>query len=301
MRRKIIQIGDFTKSITLPKGWVTKLNIQKGDEVILEEEGNKLVISPTSISPLKKKASLDLSKKYEYNIRLTKTMYRCGYDEVAVQFDDADMINKIQNVLSEQLVGFEIIDQEEKRCVVKDIVGESESDINTILRRLFLLTLSMGKESYDAISSNDLKRLNEIQAMERMNNKLCNLCERILNKKGYEKEPIKMLFIHALTKELEQIADNYRDLCKYLLTREKVKVSEDILKTYKEANELFNEAYKLFYNIDYAFLSKHKNKKWILKKKAYDLLSKKKGDDQIILHHIIILILKTIHLDESII
>lgn len=299
MKRKVVQIANFTKIISLPKEWTKKYNVKKGDELNVKDSGNRLIISSDANSHIEK-INLDIKKGYEYNIRDIKAMYRCGYDEVIVNFDNIAIVNKIQHALSEQLLGFEIISQEENKCIIKDLANESDSDIEIILRRLFFLTLSMADESHDAVSKNDINRLNEIQAIERMNNKLCNLCERSLNKRGY-KDYKKIFFVYSLIRELEQIADNYRDICNYLLKKKKINLTEDVLKIYKEVNDLFKEAHELYYNIDLAHLARHKNKRESVKNKAYTLFSQKKADDQIILHYLIVIIMKINHLEESII
>ena len=45
MKRKIIQIADSTQLVSLPRKWSLKYNIKKGDEVEVEEQGNKLLVS----------------------------------------------------------------------------------------------------------------------------------------------------------------------------------------------------------------------------------------------------------------
>ena len=43
MKRSVIQIANSTQLISLPRKWSLKFNIQKGDELEVEEEGNKLL------------------------------------------------------------------------------------------------------------------------------------------------------------------------------------------------------------------------------------------------------------------
>ena len=297
MKRKVIQIGKFTQVISLPREWTQKYGIKKGDELNLRQEGNKVTINLNDGFWVEK-TELDLRKGYEYNIRDIKALYRCGYDEVKVLFDDIKIINQLQHTLSEQLLGFEIVDQGENKCLIKDVVKESDADIDMLLRRLFRLTLSMAEESYDAISKKNIERLDEIQAMERMNNKLCNLCERILSKKGYT-DHMKTLFIFTLVRELDQIADNFRDLCRFLLKEGKINISPDILKIYENVNALFNEVYELYYQFDIVRMAKHAKKREAIKNKAYELFAKNGIQNQTALHYLTAIISKVNHLAES--
>ena len=49
MRRKVLQIAESTQLISLPRKWTLKYNIQKGDELEVEENGNKIQISTEKV------------------------------------------------------------------------------------------------------------------------------------------------------------------------------------------------------------------------------------------------------------
>ncbi len=299
MKRKVVQVGKFTKVVSLPSKWVEKNKIKKGDDIDVEEYENKIVLKLDKGQSIQKIA-LDLSKGYDYNVRDIKAMYRYGYDEIHITFDNIEILNKLQKAISEQLMGFDIVNQDNKKCLIKNLMEESQTEIDTIIRRLFLLTLSMADESYTKITSRKMEQLNEVQAMERMNNKLCNLCERILNKKGY-KEYRKTLFIYALIRELDQIADAYRDLCKYLIKEEKPTLTNEVLDIYKEVNALFRGTYEVFYKVDLAALSKHTQKREATEEKALELFPKVSNNNRMVLHYLLTVLMKINHLAESIV
>ena len=45
MKRKIVQHGCSSLTITLPFPWVRKFNLKKGDELEVEEQGHTLLVS----------------------------------------------------------------------------------------------------------------------------------------------------------------------------------------------------------------------------------------------------------------
>ena len=83
----------------------------------------------------------------------------------------------VEEVLNSTM-GFEIISQGEKTCVVRSIAKAVESEFDNILRRVFLTLLSMAEESYDAISKSQFSRLGSIGASDSTINKLTNFLSK---------------------------------------------------------------------------------------------------------------------------
>jgi Na+/phosphate symporter len=190
----------------------------------------------------------------------------------------------VEEVLNSTM-GFEIISQGEKTCVVRSIAKAVESEFDNILRRVFLTLLSMAEESYDAISKSQFSRLGSIGASDSTINKLTNFCKRILNKKGY-KDQKSNNYVYCIVWEIERIGDEYKDICHWLGTAKKSKISRNILQIYKETNEFLRNFYNLFYKFDSDNGVELTNKKKSLLKKCRELIPKISGADSVILHHL---------------
>ena len=86
MERKVIQQGPATLSVSLPSKWVQRFNVKKGDNVFVNDQGNKLEISKSSINAEKKTITIKTDETYDCSIigRELSAAYVAGYDEVEI-------------------------------------------------------------------------------------------------------------------------------------------------------------------------------------------------------------------------
>jgi hypothetical protein len=165
----------------------------------------------------------------------------------------------IENVIISMLMGYEIIDQTEKTCVIKNLSGDDVSEFEAIVRRTFLISLSMAKNSLEDLETKNHGKLKEQLALEKINNKLVNYCLRLLNKQPYKKE--KTIFSYLILWVLESICDDYKDLIKLLLKEDlKNNISKEFKEAYKKTNDLFEDYYHLYYSYSNQKMMNLKNK-----------------------------------------
>lgn len=295
MKRKVIQIAESTQLISLPRKWAQLHNIKKGDELEITEEGKSLKVSTDRGLELEK-ANIKIKNPAHFMKRSISSLYKLGYDEIEVSFDDAKVIDLIQSEITE-LLGFEIVNQSERSCTLKNIAPGLDTEFDSILRRIFLMNLSMANDSYEAISKSDFERLDDIMKVEATNNKLTNFCERMLNKKGY-KDYNKVNIVYSIVVSLERVADELRDLCDYVYRNQKIKIGKDTLDIYKGCVELIDLFQQLFYNYDLDKMFAMKEKRINLETKAFNILTKNK-EDSILLHYMIALIQLVHHMTEG--
>lgn len=287
MKRKIIQMAGKTMVVSLPADWVKRFNIKKGEEIDLIESGSKLIVG-TGKSLQEEKIKIKISGPSKLIRRYIGNLYKKGYDEIDVRFDDMTVLKEIEKHL-ELFVGFEIVEHGKNYCIIKDIAYGKESELNTMFRKSFFTTLSLADESLIAIQKKEYDKLKEIARLEYNQNKQYIFCLRILNKYGYKLHK-KYAFMYLLVERLEEICDEYRYICDYLYVNgRKLKVKEEILKFFKDVNGML----KLLYDCYYLELDEKKIEDTIkikekLAKQGFDLLSlKSKPQEIVILHHLI--------------
>jgi phosphate uptake regulator len=282
MERKVIQLAGRTLVVSLPSKWAKKYGIKKGDTVFLEEKERRLLVS-TKKGVDVNKAEITLKGPDEFARRNIGIAYQKGVDELSLRFENPKTKNAIEDALSTTM-GFEIISQGEKSCIIKSVATAVEEEFSNILRRAFLTLLAMAEESYDAVSRSQFSRLKSIADSDKTVNKLTDFCKRILNKKGYGKSRLTN-YIYCIVWELERIGDEYRDMCRQI-SNSKTRISKDVLQVYKETNTFFRDFYNLFYKFDEEEGVKFSRKKEMILKKCIYLIPKKKGSDSVVLHHI---------------
>lgn len=290
MKRKVSKIGPATLMVSLPSKWVKRYNIKKGDEMDIEEQNSKLILN---IKKEKDIGRVEISPNDfgMFDRNFISYLYQKGYDEIRVEFDDVETFNIIQNKIN-KLMGFEIVNQTENSCTIKSISTLIETEFDTMLRRTFLILLDMANGCYEAIEKQQYSRLNEVIVLEKTNDKFTDFLKRVMNKKGY-KESDKLTFIYSIVRDLEKVADIYRDICRYFMEEKNknIKVSRETLNLFKETNNLVELFYKLFYKFDRELIVMLHSEKKRLLEKASKLFEKQPREELALIHYIMNLVI----------
>ncbi|MFH1063646.1 MAG: hypothetical protein V1729_01045 [Candidatus Woesearchaeota archaeon] len=248
IKRKVIQIAGSTHLVSLPKAWIDQQKIMKGDELDLLVEGNHVVVS-TSTEAKPETIKIDVSDAHMFSFRFLAAIYKSGYDEVELQLSEKTSLKELSRQINSMLPGYELVDQRGRVCVIKNISKGLDSEFDTILRKIFLITNSMAKNTLDALKTKDYNLLNDTILLEETTNRFCNFCERMLNKKGY-KNAKKTSFVYNIVWELEKVTDQFKYLNVYLLENRNAKIGKEAFDLFSRVNTLFNMFYELFYKFD---------------------------------------------------
>ncbi|MBN2420779.1 phosphate uptake regulator PhoU [Candidatus Woesearchaeota archaeon] len=250
MKRKIVQHGEATLTVSLPSKWTKKYHLNKGDEVDITERDHELLVSPDSNNskPVKKVEldidNIDSSYMLEW---LFAALYKKGFDEITLRYKKANP-NQIHQLLEDNLMGFTIIEQKQGKSVLKLVAQENPEEFDATLKRIFLVTNSFASNVFEYVKKGDFEHLEDLKFMENSINKLVNFCERILVKKGYSDHQ-KTCFYYLVAWNLEKVCEYYfYDICKYLRKFGKEQISESVLKVFSEVNAMIMVFYDVFYS-----------------------------------------------------
>ena len=242
MKRKVIQIANSTQLISLPRKWSQKYGIKKGDEIEVEEDGDKLLIK-TESTPNAKEIEVDVSGLTpRLADRFIARAYQKGYDAITIKYDKPELSIAIQEKVKE-LLGFEIMEQSRGTIVVKSISTKLDIDFDSSLRRAFLIVIDMADTCLEAFEKNDNKTLENIYHKDFDVNKFCYFCLRFINK-GFH-GGFGTYILYYLIESLEDAGDEYKALAKYLA---KIKIKKNnLIKVISKVNDLTKLAYEFFY------------------------------------------------------
>jgi phosphate uptake regulator len=245
MKRKVIQIGDFTKVVSLPREWTKKYKVERGDELNIDENGSTIIISQSDSKKSMLTAEADLrGVDKEIVWPLLALMHKIGYNEISIKFDNPEVLGIIRKKNSSALMGFEVIDQTKNSCFIKNITEGTKTELDSLVKKIFSVTLCLSNNTLYYLRTSDTERLDELLSLEETNNKLSNLCERMLNTAGLD---INNRYLYIVVWLLESIADDYKELCNLLKTKKKLTVSRETIQLYEKANNLFENYHALFY------------------------------------------------------
>src|SRR3989344_1967050 len=246
MKRKIVQHGSSTLIVSLPANWVKQNGIKKGDELDVSEEGKTLVIGADKVAT-NYSLTEDISKLKPFLVtRFLGRVYQKGYDKVFLVHNSPELLKVIQEKMLE-LIGYEIIEQNDKTCLIQSISSKIELDFDNSLRKAFLIVKQMLETAYDAYKDGDKSTLENLYIKDIEVNRFTYFLRRQINREQYvaaEREQQSHI-LYYLIENLEDLGDFFKKLAKNLaLTKKK---NKDILNLLEMLRDQFELSYSYFY------------------------------------------------------
>ena len=228
--RKLIRLGNSSFALALPKSWVEKSGLKKGDKVFLENNSNGEIVVSSSFKKINGDKLIEINvNKLNPNIigKEISAAYIKGYDSILF----ADIKNKelkevIKNHLK-SLISFEIIESNDQKILAKDFFNFEDAKIETFIKRIENNLNEMFSIIIDSLKNNKLsnKNISEIESIEADINKMYNLISRIFFKSIDNPNMINLLKSDTkklvnewwISFNLESIGDRLTDLVKFIL------------------------------------------------------------------------------------
>jgi len=216
--RRIQKTGGASYIVTLPKEWIERNGLKKGDEVSIKiTEENEVLISLGKETEKTKEIELKFKgENYEHILRILISTYISGFKIIKIKGDgklDENIINaveKFRNLVS----GYEIVDEKVSEIVLQDISNPLELLPDKLLERMYNLTENMVRDSYITIKNNDIELGKEIMNRDLQVDKIYLTISRQLFHKlrspssieGFDTTTIEN--IRYVAKSLERISDH---------------------------------------------------------------------------------------------
>jgi len=170
--RKLVKAGVGSFTISLPKNWLNKNNLERGSILYLEEKSDtELVVTATLQQRSKEVKDIIISTKgkevYEIQRELTSA-YVNNYGVIRIEGED--LVEKIEQVrkIVNDYIGLEVIEQTGSKIKIKDLIDLNEISIDSTIRRMdmiirsvFIDALALGKNMTKSIELReyDINRL----------------------------------------------------------------------------------------------------------------------------------------------
>lgn len=209
----------------MPKSWIEKNNLRKGDLISVSEDGFELVLSANQQERKLDSKEIEINAK-DKNIELLKaeivSSYLNGFDTINIIFDSNNKESpKIKDIMR-NLSGLEIMEQTSTRIVAKNLININEISIKNIIRRMDIITRAMMEDvilcyrrqcTYESIHHRDIDV-----------NRLYFLAYRVIKNamknpsiaKSLGTEPWQMHSDTLMILRLEKIADRQKRIARYL-------------------------------------------------------------------------------------
>ena len=258
--RKLISFGKGSYIISVPKSWIEKNNLKKGDLISVDDGGFELVLKAGSEEKKQDPKEIEIDAKGR-DMEVLKaeivSSYLNNYDTITILFDSSNNdVPKIKDVLR-NLSGLEIMEQTSTRIVAKNLININEISISNIIRRMDIITRAMmqdallcsrGQCTYENIYDRDFD-VNRLYYLgyRVIKNAINN--PRIAKSLGIE--PWQLHSDTLIIKIIERIADRQKRIAKFLCTTNLDRQTlNELDRIHTDISESYNEVMKSFYNKD---------------------------------------------------
>lgn|SRR3989338_1379884 len=281
MQRKLVKQGNNALTVTLPAQWLQERNLKAGDVVEIEEEENRLILAGKG-KPNRQTITIILPRSLSANLMRIKlsNAYKKGYDFIIVQFENNSVFKEIEKI-SRNLIGFEVVDISEKRCTLRNISIELESEYELLFKKSFYLLKENMQKTQEGIEQNSFKRGLEIREYRDIITRYADYVKRIFNKNLRSRDTC--IFEYLIVRDLEKISNEIYYLYNHLENSElkSFDKTKGVVKlTFETVEEMFSSYFRK--NVSYleTFVKRKDN---FMDKELQILLKDHKMDHQIIL------------------
>lgn len=267
--RKLQLVGGSTYIVSLPKKWVDNLHLQTGDQIsIVKNPNNSLSLFPVdtgnSAKLLKSRAMITQKDTLESIKRKIIAMYLAGYQLIEVKSKNGRILpiqkQTVRDLVRTNMIGTEIVESTPESIMIQVLTSLPELSIGDALKRMFLLTSTMHRDSIDALKQMDVELSDEITRLDdevdrfslyiMRNLILAVQNERVLLEIGLKK-PSDCMSYRIVVKCVERIADHAVSIAKRVkflktelepaLLQKITKLSEDSLKVFEDSIAALNK------------------------------------------------------------
>ena len=244
--RKIQLTGDSTYIVSLPKTWVTRNQLEKGDIVYVMEKGDEVVLKLKE----EKEKNVEIkikSNDLEFLSRLLITKYIQGYDTIVFSAKD-HLDHRIRENLiqvSSYLIGLEPFGEAKDSITFHMLMKGGRNVMESIERMHDMSVLSLqelidyvecGKEN-ESILDGIIQRDNEIDKFYFL------ILRQLISTGGFE-----AIILGQVAKSIERISDHVEIIASLLKEGKRMKPED--FKLYKQVVDLYKDVMRTLKNRD---------------------------------------------------
>jgi len=223
--RRLVKAGPASHTVSLPKKWIEKNNLEKGHNVYLIEKSDKeLLLLPELTKEQEtrtKEITINIDNKELSTIqREITSAYVNNYSTITIFGDSLSKKGKDVRKMLHDFVALEISEQTTKSIIAKDLLNLKEISVDKTIKRMDMIVRTMLKDIVEGIED---KKFNyeTIVFRDYDVNRLYFLLSRLLKSAitnnqlaedlGIEKQEI--LSTWYLSMNLENLADSIKHMC----------------------------------------------------------------------------------------
>jgi len=158
IKRRVQLAGGATFTLSLPRDWAVDHDIEKGEEIYLYRENDRLVVAPSTIDEHVRTTRIDATDTSAVALeKHLKGAYVEGYEEVMVSAEGgvSDEFRRATAETVNALIGMEIAESTTDEIVVHDQLDAGAISLEQSIVQIRQLALGMLDDAVEAVRMND--------------------------------------------------------------------------------------------------------------------------------------------------
>lgn len=256
--RKLVKAGPSSHTVALPKDWIFKNNLKKGDVVFVSAvSDSQLLLSAkehVEAQVVAKEKLIEIDNKEMGAIqREITSAYLNNYSLITLSGSSvAEKAKEIRNIVH-NFVALEITEQNSKKICAKDFLNLNEISVDKSIKRIDMIIRTM----FDDFSGSGESLQSSIELRDEDVNRLYFLLVRLLKSAVVDKKIAGQLELDSgavlmywqIVHDLEGIADNIKQAHSLVVNNSKL-VPGRVFDLYKSVQNLYVDAVKAHYQRD---------------------------------------------------
>ena len=255
MKRKLVAQGEHCLMSAIPKKWLDRQKLSKGDYLEFSEAENYLILSAKPIVS-EKTITIHIKEAERVGvIRVLHQLYDSGYKTIQIKFEKTIIAQHIQWIVH-SLNNCTISKLTNKTCTIK--TTDSEEDFQIMFRRIFLQT----KQYINLISKEIIKMHNNKEEREILYSIILQTTTDLKRKINTSQLPLEYKYYYFIAIQFEEIADQYEFMFR-ALNNYKIKDVKNFIRMQKKLESMIEGVYNNFYKFKLEwFLDFNQGKVW---------------------------------------
>jgi phosphate uptake regulator len=259
--RKLQKVGYSTLSVSLPSGWIKESGLKRGDTVFFTpEKDGALKVYPSKLAQTKEEVeeyicNADLCVDPKMMERVIVGNYILGREVFSIISSErmrSEHIDEVRAVIR-KLIGLGIVEETPDRITLQCSIDPKKFQIDMLLRRLSLISLTIVKESVQALVDSDESLAQSAIDREDEADTMCMLAMRLLISAQRKREvaeaigltdPLYILYYGLMLRYLELIADYAEEIARRVITllrKYKDKLPKWVIERLSNLNDLAHD------------------------------------------------------------
>lgn len=267
-KRKLMALGKTSLVIAIPKHWLQKSGLVKGDDVSLDiHSDGSLLIHPYSNAKKKKDITLAIGVDESGNSILRRIIgcYLNGFTTIELQSNKIFSVE--QHLATREAVKtlyMRIMESHSSKIIIETLLDESMGSVISSINRMHVITRSMSEDVLNSLRNWDVKLASSVISLEDDVDQFMYFILRLIRLAAQDSSLAKKLHLdildcldfQTLVHRIEHVADHLTNIAQNLKTliEGKMIVPQGILSVLIEAAEIAFESYDLSFQ---SFLEKN--------------------------------------------